>query len=130
MLSATMAERSDSTPARKAMVKALGKSATMRSIETSGKAGSAKEGSRPAKREPIVSVGSAKSQTKNEAPTTAMRKPGQFGRLPLSQTMSASEPAATANVCGAMLGSASQSAVTFSMNSAGSRSEERRVGKE
>src|SRR5690606_25851227 len=100
MLSATMADRSDSTPARKAMVKALGKSAMIRSIETSGKAGMEKEGSRPAKRDPIVSVGRAKSQTKKEAATTAMRKPGQLGRLPRSQTMSASEARPTTKVCG------------------------------
>ena len=62
------------------MVKALGKSATTRSIVTCGKSGNAKLGSRPAKRVPIVSVSMPNSATTAPATTTAIKKPGQPGR--------------------------------------------------
>ena len=79
MPSATTADSSDSTPARKAMVKALGSSSKVRSNGMCGKLKTGRVlGSAP-KRLPMVSAGSPKATTTPVQTSSATRKPGQFG---------------------------------------------------
>src|SRR3546814_8423083 len=74
MPSATTADSSASIPARKAMVKADGRTALILATEMSGNDGTGRPAGMSGKREPIVSTGRFKSATASELATTAIRK--------------------------------------------------------
>ena len=96
MPSATTAHSRLSTPARKAIVNALGTSSRTWAQSRCGSRGIGSVlGSSP-KRLPIVVTGRSSRNTASEAPQTAIRKPGHFGAAMRRPTMVASAAAATA----------------------------------
>jgi len=125
MPSATTAESRLSTPARNAIVKALGSSSAMRDIEISGITGAGKLVGMPPKREPIVSTGRPSIATPAAAATTAIRKAGSFGASLRIATMATSDSRATATVAGETVSRASQNACHFARKLPGTLSSDR-----
>ncbi len=100
MPSATTADRSDSTPARNAIVNALGTIALSLSQLTSGSSGMGRPRGRSPNWLPIVVTGRSNAHAINEPTSTAMRKPGHRGANLRSRMMIASATAAMRVACG------------------------------
>ena len=113
------ADSSDSTPARNAIVNALGRTALTAVQLMSGRCGiGSVRGSSP-NRLPIVGTSKVKSHTTTELAITAIKKPGCFGAYFRNSTMMASAPSATNTEAKLVDGSALAYAIHFSMKSAG-----------
>ena len=117
--SATIADKRDSTAARKAMTKAEGSSSVTRASVKSGSAGSGKPRGRSPNREWIVSTGKPAKATIAEVTPTATISPGSFGAARRSNTIKAIEARPIAKACGLKLSLATQRPSSFSKNSAG-----------
>ena len=119
MPSATTADSSDSTPARKAMVNALGSSSRVRSNGMCGnwKLGSA-EG-RPPNLLPMVSAGSAKAVHTSVHSSSAIRNPGHAGRQRRSPMIANSPSSVSATAAGWVVAMCFAYAAQRGMNSAG-----------
>src|SRR6185369_7581015 len=125
MPSATTADSSDSTPARKAIVKAEGSNSLNCDQWIDGRCGVGKLAAIPPKREPMVSTGRLNSATAIEAVSTAIKKPGNLGANLRNPTISASAIRVIANVAGSMLPRAPQNALHLATNSAGTWASDR-----
>ena len=122
MLSATVADSSDSIAPSRAMVNAGANSGPSSAKDTVGSANGGRPDGMPPKREPIVSTSSPSATAAPVPATSATTGPGtlrqRFGQSATSSTQAV--PSAT--LCGLVVGSPAHSASTLAKNSAGSAS--------
>ena len=100
MASAATADSRLSTPIRKPSVKALGNTSPIMPGDRSGSFGIGSDAAMPPKRLPTVSTGRCSNATAADAPTTAISRPGHFGRQRFRPTIAASVSRPTTNALG------------------------------
>ncbi len=122
MLSATVAESSDSIAPSSAIVNAGANSGPRSAKETDGSAKAGRPDGMPPKREPIVSTSRPSAAAATVPATSATTGLGTMRQRPGQSAISSTQETPSATLCGLVVGSPAHSASTFPKNSAGSAS--------
>ena len=117
--SATIADKSDSTPARNAMMRADGSNSITLPKLKSGSAGHGRVLGRSPNREPMVSTGRSASATIADVTATAAISPGNFGATRRKTTISTMVPRPIRAEAAENVGRAAHSTSILLRNSAG-----------